>query len=115
MIATLPSVKVSCLLVNYFSANTLGKALQSVFLQQPKNATLQIELDVVVVDNSVNLQEAQLLKNTIAGLQSQTAKRTTSQIREHTRAKGSRARKVAAQTLAIQLRLLVARLLPPVP
>ncbi len=50
-----------------------------------------------------------------AGLQSHTAKRTTSQIREHTRAKGSRARKVAAQALAIQLRLLVARLLPPVP
>ena len=80
MSATLPTVKVSCLLVNYFSANTLGKALQSVFLQQLKNATLQIELDVVVVDNSVDSQEAQLLKNTIAGLQSQTANTVSIQL-----------------------------------
>ena len=71
MIATLPSVKVSCLLVNYFSADTLTKALESVFLQQLKNTALHIELDVLVVDNSVNLQEAQLLKNTIADLQRQ--------------------------------------------
>ena len=71
MIATLSSVKVSCLLVNYFSVDTLAMALESVFLQQLTNTALHFELDVVVVDNSLNLQEAQLLKNTIADLQRQ--------------------------------------------
>jgi GT2 family glycosyltransferase len=45
-----------------------------VFEQQLSNASVQIELDVVVVDNSVNAQEAQLLQNTIAALQSQAVK-----------------------------------------
>jgi hypothetical protein len=66
MSAPLTSLKVSCLLVNYFGAATLAKALQSVFVQQLSNASVQIELDVVVVDNSVNAQEAQLLQTTIA-------------------------------------------------
>ncbi len=56
MSAPLTSLKVSCLLVNYFGAVTLAKALQSVFEQQLSKASLQIELDVVVVDNSVNAQ-----------------------------------------------------------
>ena len=74
MSAPLTSLKVSCLLVNYFGAATLAKALHSVFVQQLSNASLQIELDVVVVDNSVNAQEAQLLQTTIAALQSQAVK-----------------------------------------
>ena len=74
MSAPLTSLKVSCLLVNYFGAATLAKALQSVFEQQLSIASLQIELDVVVVDNSVNAQEAQLLQTTIAALQSQAVK-----------------------------------------
>jgi glycosyltransferase involved in cell wall biosynthesis len=74
MSAPLTSLKVSCLLVNYFGAATLAKALQSVFVQQLSNASVQIELDVVVVDNSVDAQEAQLLQNTIAALQSQAVK-----------------------------------------
>ena len=69
MSAPLTSLKVSCLLVNYFGAATLAKALQSVFVQQLSNASVQIELDVVVVDNSVNAQEAQLLQTTITALQ----------------------------------------------
>ena len=74
MSAPLTSLKVSCLLVNYLGAATLAKALHSVFVQQLSNASVQIELDVVVVDNSVNAQEAQLLQTTITALQSQAVK-----------------------------------------
>lgn len=72
--AALTPLKVSCLLVNYFSAATLEKALASVFAQQLSNASFQLVLDVVVVDNSVDSQEAQMLQQAIATLQAQSAK-----------------------------------------
>jgi len=62
------TLKVSCLLVNYFSAATLGRALQSVLAQQLASASLQIALDVVVVDNSVDAQEARQLQEKMAAL-----------------------------------------------
>jgi GT2 family glycosyltransferase len=62
------TLKVSCLLVNYFSAETLGRALHSVLAQQLANASLQIALDVVVVDNSVDAQEARQLQEKMAAL-----------------------------------------------
>lgn len=69
--AALIPLKVSCLLVNYFGAETLAKALASVFAQQLSNETFQVVLDVVVVDNSVDAQQAQQLQHTIDTLQAQ--------------------------------------------
>ena len=67
----LSPLKVSCLLVNYFGAETLAKALASVFAQQLSNGTFQVVLDVVVVDNSVDAREAQQLQQTIDTVQAQ--------------------------------------------
>jgi GT2 family glycosyltransferase len=63
------AVKVSCLLVNYFSAKHMAQALQSVLQQQLTNAQFQISLDVVVVDNSCNVQEAARLHELVKQLQ----------------------------------------------
>jgi GT2 family glycosyltransferase len=62
-------VKVSCLLVNYFSAKHMAQALQSVLQQQLANTHCQIYLDVVVVDNSCNAQEAARLHDLVQRLQ----------------------------------------------
>ena len=69
--AALIPLKVSCLLVNYFGAETLAKALESVFAQQMSNDTFQVVLDVVVVDNSVDAQQALQLQHAIDTLQVQ--------------------------------------------
>ncbi len=58
--------RVSCLLVNYFSAAQMQLALQSVLSQNLQNERLKISLDVVVVDNSVDTQEAQSLRSWLA-------------------------------------------------
>ena len=78
--AALKPLKVSCLLVNYFSAAVLLKALESVFAQQLSNATFQLVLDVVVVDNSVDSQEAKLLQEAIDALNARAATRLTIQL-----------------------------------
>ena len=44
----LTPLKVSCLLVNYFGAETLAKALASVFAQQLWNEAFQLVVDMVV-------------------------------------------------------------------
>ena len=58
--------RVSCLLVNYFSAAQMQLALQSVLSQNLQNERLKITFDVVVVDNSVDAQEAQNLRDWLA-------------------------------------------------
>jgi len=63
------AVKVSCLVVNYFSAKHMAQALQSVLQQQLANTKFQISLDVVVVDNSCNAQEAERLHELVQQLQ----------------------------------------------
>ena len=62
-------VKVSCLLVNYCSAEMIQKALGSVLFQSLENADLKITLDVLLVDNSADPAEAERLKATLIDLQ----------------------------------------------
>ena len=62
-------VNVSCLLVNYFSAEMIQKALASVLFQSLENAVLKITLDVVLVDNSADPAEADRLRASLTDLQ----------------------------------------------